>query len=410
MRILFLSHYFPPEGNAPASRVHAMTRRWVEAGHEVTVITCAPNVPDGKVYDGYRNRLCQREVIDGVEVIRVWTYLAANKGTARRIANFVSYMVTATLRGAFERRPDVLIATSPQFFCGWAGVLLGRLKAVPFVLEVRDLWPESIEAVGAMSNRKALALLERMEDWLYRAAKHIVTVGPGYRQRLLEKGVPDAKLSVIPNGVETRAYQPRPKDAALEAEFGLGGRFVCAYIGTIGMAHGLEVVLAAAEQLRQRGRTGVRFLIVGDGAARADLQAEADRRGLTGLVTFTGRRPKEQMPAFLATADACLVHLKRTPLFTTVLPSKIFEALAMKRPIILGVEGHVTSLLVESGGGLAIEPENGTQLADAVERLADNPTAAHQFGSEGHDYVLREYDLDKLAARYLDVLRRVSRV
>ena len=202
LRILFLSHYFHPEGNAPATRVTEMTRRWAAQGHDVTVITGVPNVPDGVVYPGYRNRWLQRETHAGVEVVRVWTYLAPNKGTARRILNYVSFMLTAALAGLFVRRPDVVIATSPQFFCGWAGVIVTALRRLPFVLEIRDLWPESIEAVGAMRNRRLLRFLEWLEQRMYAAASRIVTVGDGYRAKLIERGVDPERIDVIPNGVD----------------------------------------------------------------------------------------------------------------------------------------------------------------------------------------------------------------
>jgi len=234
LRILFLTHYFPPEGNAPASRVHAFCRRWVRRETDrmaVTVITCAPNIPDGKVYDGYRNRISQREQVDGIDVIRVWTYLAPNAGTVRRILNFVSYMVSATISAVFIRRPDVVIATSPQFFCGWAGVFVAWIRWAPFILEIRDIWPESIVAVGAMKQGRLLRVLEWLELRMYAAANHIVTVGDGYRRELLAKGVPDGKLTVITNGIDKELLQPREPDPMLLARFNPDGRFVCSYIG-----------------------------------------------------------------------------------------------------------------------------------------------------------------------------------
>src|SRR6185436_461198 len=320
MRIVFLSHYFHPEGNAPATRVTEMTRRWAAQGHDVTVITGVPNVPDGVVYEGYRNRWLQRESRDGVEVVRVWTYLAPNKGTARRIANYLSFMIAAAIAGLFVRRPDVVIATSPQFFCGWAGVIVSAVRRRPFVLEIRDLWPESIEAVGAMRNRRLLRFLEWLERRMYAAATWIVTVGDGYRAKLVERGIDPARIDVIPNGVDLSVFLAGADGAAVRTRYGLGERFVCAYLGTIGMGCGLDVVLRTAHLLRARGRDDVRFLLVGDGAVREELEARARAEGLLPLVQFTGRQPKGDMPAFLAATDACLVHLTRTELFKTVLP------------------------------------------------------------------------------------------
>jgi len=404
--ILFFTHYFPPEGNAPASRVHALCRHWLRDGQSVRVVTCAPNVPDGKVYDGYRNALWQAERVDGIDTRRVWTYLAPNQGTTRRILNYVSYLVSATIAGVCMRRPDVVIATSPQFFCGWAGAIVSWLRGLPFILEIRDIWPASIVTVGAMRNRRLLRLLEWLELRMYAAATHIVTVGEGYRDELRRKGVPVDKITVISNGVDQELFQPRHPDADLRARWGLDGQFVCAYVGTIGMASGLEVVLRAAGELAARGRTDIHFLIVGDGAVRGELEGEAARRGLHN-VTFTGRLDKRLIPPLLASVDVGLVHLKKRDLFTTVMPSKIFEAAAMAKPIILGVEGHAAALVQRAGCGICIEPENAEQLVAAVQRLADTPTLGAALGRAGREYFVRRFDRGALAAEYLELLRRV---
>ena len=399
MRILFLSHYFFPEGNAPATRVYELTRRWAEAGHEVTVVTSAPNVPNGVVYEGYRNRPFQRERIGGVSVWRVWTFLAANRGTARRILNFLSYAATATLAGLFAPKPDVVIATSPQFFCGWAGVVVSFLRRRPFVLEIRDIWPESIVAVEAMEPSRWIRALEWLELRMYAAADHIVTVGEGYRRKLVEKGVPAERLSIVPNGVDLAAFAPERATPWLRAEHDLGDRFVCAYVGTIGMGAGLEVVLSAARRLREAGRDDLRFALVGDGAEREDLEARAREEGLDSIV-FTGRVDKARIPGLLAEVDACLVHLRRTPLFQTVMPSKIFEASAQRRPIVLGVEGFAAELVSEAEAGLCIEPENDRQLLEALDRLAADPELASRLGDNGFERIARRFDFGELAVRY----------
>ncbi len=404
MRVLFLSHYFHPEGNAPATRVHQLTRRWAAAGHDVTVLTGVPNVPDGVVYEGYRNRWRQREQVDGVEVIRVWTWLAANKGTVRRILNFVSFLLTSVPCGLWLRRPDVVIATSPQFFCGWAGVLVAKARRLPFVLEIRDLWPESIEAVGALRAGRLLRLLEWLELRMYAAADLVVTVGDGYRRKLeQERGVPPERIRVLPNGVDLSTFQPRDDDGALRAHHGLGDRFVCSYVGTIGMGSGLEVVLRAARLLREQGRDDVRFLLVGDGAVREELEARARSEGLASVV-FTGRLPKARMPEVLAASDACLVHLTRTDLFKTVMPSKIFEASAMERPIVLGVEGFAAELVEAAGAGICIEPENADDLVEAVTRLAGDRDLARRMGAAGLERIAKRHDVSTLAREYEGLL------
>jgi glycosyltransferase involved in cell wall biosynthesis len=407
MRILFLSHYFFPEGNAPATRVYELSRRWVRMGHEVTVVTCAPNVPSGVVYPGYANRPCQREVVDGVDTRRVWTWLAANEGTFRRTANYVSFMLTGTLAALAAPRPDVLIATSPQFFCGWAGVLASGARRLPFVLEVRDLWPESIVAVGAMRPSRTIRLLEWLERRMYAAATRIVTVGEGYRRKLAERGVDPGRVELVPNGVDLAMFRGEADGSRVRREFGLGDAFVCAYVGTIGMGSGLDVVLRAGRLLYERGRDDVRLLLVGDGAIRERLEREARAAGLANVV-FTGRLDKARMPEVLAAADACLVHLARRELFTTVLPSKIFEAAAMARPIVLGVEGFATELVGGAGAGLLIEPENEAELVAAVLRLADDPALAKRLGEAGRSGIAARYDYDELAGRYADLLGKIA--
>ncbi len=409
MHILFLSHYFVPENNAPAARVHAMAREWARLGHRVTVLTGVPNVPTGVVYDGYENRCRQIEWIDGVRTARVWTYLAANKGRVRRGLNYLSYMATAGLAGMGLRpRADVVVATTPQFFAGWAGVPVSGAQRAPFVLEVRDIWPDSITAVGALPEGhvlvRALGLLERA---LYARADHIVAVGEGYRQNMIAKGVPPAKIDIVTNGVDADLFTPRPADPGLLSRLGLTGKFVITFAGTIGMASGLDVVLDGAEVLRQRGRADIAFLLIGDGAVRADLEAQARARRLEDAVVFTGLVPRAELPAYLASSDACLVHFRRQPLFGTILPSKFFEDAAMTKPILLGFEGAAREMLREADCGLAFEPGNGRELADAAVRLADNPDEARRLGANGRRYVLERFDRRRLARDYLAVLERV---
>lgn len=405
LNILFLSHYFPPEGNAPATRVFQMCRRWVKAGHEVRVVTGVPNVPTGKAYDGYKNRLSQRETMDGITVLRVWTYLAPNRGTVRRTLNYLSFMISALFAGLFTPRPDIIISTSPQFFCGWAGALVARLRRVPFVLEVRDLWPESIVAVNAMRSGLAIRFLGWLEQKLYAAAGLIVTVGDGYRRRLIERGVPSSKIAVITNGVDRETLKPGARDESLREKFGLAGKFVCAYVGTIGMACGLDVVLRAATLLKQQGRNDIAFLLVGDGAVLEALKKIAADQKLANVV-FAGLQPKPLIPALLATSDACLVHLRKQELFQSVLPSKLFEAAAMARPIILGVQGSAAGLLTDMNGGICIEPENEEELCSAVTRLSDDPSLARRMGESACRHVQEHFDLDRLASDYLSLLEQ----
>ncbi len=324
MRILFLSDNFPPESNAPATRLHEHAVRWVRAGHEVTVITCAPNFPEGKLYAGYRNAWRQVETIDGIRVVRVKTYITANEGFLRRTLDYMSFMAMAFVMGLFERRPDVVVSTSPQFFCAIAGWALSVAKWRPFVFELRDLWPASIVAVGAMATSPAIRALERIELFLYRRAAAVVSVTESFREDLVARGIDRAKIHVVINGVDLDRYEPRPRDAGLEREFGLEGKFVAGYMGTHGLAHALPGVLEAAERLRER--EDIVFFFAGSGAQRGTVERIVAERGLAN-VRLIPRQPKDRMPALWSACDVAIVPLRDNPVFATVIPSKILATI-----------------------------------------------------------------------------------
>ena len=411
MRVVFFSHYFSPEGNAPASRTYEHCKRWAAAGHQVTVVTCAPNVPGGVVYEGYKNRIWpQRETIDGVDVIRVWTYLAANSGNTKRILNYVSYMFSALLCFLFFcRRPNLIIATSPQFFCGWAGTIASWLKWCPFILEIRDIWPESIVTVGALKKTSLLVrILERLEKWMYRSANHIVTVGSGYQENVLSKVDIGDRISVVTNGVDLDVFSPQEPSAEFRQQHGLSDHFVCSYVGTIGMAHGLSVVVRAAKILKSMKRNDVMFCLVGDGAQREQIKKDAIESNVNDMIRFTGRLPKSDMPMVLASSDCLLVHLKKTDLFATVIPSKIFEAMAMERPLVMGVQGESADIVKDSGAGIAMESDNAQQLVDAVLALKEDHELRNRLCANGRQFVGQHYTRDSLAKKMLDVMKRVT--
>jgi len=380
-----------------------LAKRWAAAGHDVTVFTSAPNVPNGIVYDGYKNRWTTEEWLDGVRVIRIWTYIAPNKGTVKRIINYVSYMFSVLLHCLFMKKPDIMIATSPQFFCGWAGVLLHFFRRFPFVLEIRDIWPESMNAVNAGLPGPILAILGWMEKIMYRSANHIVTVGDGYVERLKERGVPENKISVIMNGVDQTLFYPRPVNHELLKKYGVDGKFICSYVGTIGMACGLQVILDAAEKLQEKGDDLVRFLLIGDGALKEELENESKRRNLRNVI-FTGRRPKEEIPEWIASSDVNLVHLKKSALFTSVMPSKIFESAGCGRPVIIGVDGFAKDFVLNANAGLAMEPENVENLLEVLSILVSRPELRNELGKNAYDNIVPKYNRDSQASKYLSIL------
>jgi glycosyltransferase involved in cell wall biosynthesis len=300
----------------------------------------------------------------------------------------------------------VIVSTSPQFFTACAAYVLSLFKRRPFVFELRDLWPDSIIAVGAMRESAAIRALKRLEYFLYRKAARIVSVTNSFKSVLSGNGVPADKIAVIRNGADLKGFTPGPKPDDLVEKHGLHGKFVAAYIGTIGMAHGLGTILEAAE--RMKANRSIAFVLVGDGAERVRLQQEAQRRDL-GNVIFAGSVGKDEIVRYWRLADAALVLLRDRPVFRHVLPSKIFEAMATERPIILGVLGESAALLESAGAGVVIQPESAEQLEQALLLLAADPEGCREFGRKGRRFVEAEFDRDKLAAAMLEELRSVAK-
>lgn len=405
MRILFLSDNFPPEGNAPATRLYEHAIRWVRAGHEVTVITCAPNFPEGRLFSGYRNDWRRVETVDGIRVVRVKTYITANEGFLKRTLDYMSFMLMATVMSLFERRPEVVVATSPQFFCAIAGWMVSVLKWRPFVFELRDLWPASIMAVGAMKKNPVIRLLERLELFLYRRADAIVSVTESFREDLAGRGIARDKIHVVINGVDLDRYEPRVRDADLAREFALEGKFVAGYMGTHGMAHALPKVLEAAQLLRDRD--DIAFFFAGSGAERATVERIVAERGLAN-VRLIPRQPKDRMPALWSLCDLAIVPLRDTPVFATVIPSKIFEAMGMGVPILMSLpEGEATGIIRRTGSGVCVAPEDAQAMAAEIGRLAKNTDEMAQLRATARA-VAPQFSRDALAARMLDILQRTA--
>ena len=376
----------------------------MESGHELTVITCAPHFPEGKVFQGYRN-IWAHETLDGVSVVRVPTYITANEGILKRSLNFVSYMVMAFFAGLLHRRTDLVVATTPQFFTAIGGWALATLRKKPFVLEVSDLWPASISAVGAIRQGRLLRLLEKIELFLYRQAHSIVALTQSFKDDMVRRGVDPRKISVVINGVDLSRYSPRPRNASLAREVGLkDSRLTVGYIGTLGLAHGLENVLEAARMLADEP---VQFLLVGAGAARAKLEAIASAKEVHNVI-FVPARPKERMPEFWSLCDVALVHLSGAPLFSTVIPSKIFEAMGMGLPVVLvAPAGEASRIIDAEGAGVCVPPAQPHELAKALLTLLQNPDQRDLL-KKNSLAAARHYTRQRQASAMLDVLTRVN--
>ena len=404
MHIIFLTHYFPPEGNAPASRTFENCKRWAAKGHKITVITGVPNVPDGVIYEGYKNRFFQWEEMNGIRVLRVWTYIAPNRGFLRRTLNYLSFMISSLIGFFLIKRGNLVIATSPQLLCGVAGYIISRLKRSPFILEVRDLWPESIIASEGLNSRKLIKIIKHVAVFLYRHSEKIVVVTESFKKIISQMGIPGEKIFVVKNGVDLTFFSQQDRENEVRNEFSLNGRFVISYIGTIGLAHALNQVLYAAESLRDR--KDIVFLLVGSGAERDILIREKENRHLDNVI-LVERQPKYIIPSFYAASDVCLVTLKNNPIFRTFIPSKIFEIMAMARPIILGVDGESREIVKKAKAGLCVEPENHIELKKAILRFYNHPEDVQKLGSNGHRFVEKYFDRDKLAKDYLEILTKV---
>ncbi len=408
MNLLFVSNYYPPEVTPPATRLYEHARTWVTDGGGVEVLASNPNFPEGQIYDGFDNRFGQT-VEEGVAVTRVPMYVAENRGMLRRTLSYMSFGAAAAWWGKKVRqKPAVVAATSPQFFCALGGYVLARRLGVPFVLEVRDLWPESILAVGAMRDSPVIRALEWLEKYLYKHSDHIVVVTHAFKDHVVSKGVDPAKVSIIKNGADLDAFEadaPDPAEAeALIAAHGMKGKFIASYIGTIGMAHRADILLEAAERCAD---PDVVFAVMGTGAEREALAQRAAERNLPNFVLLD-KQPRAVAQAFLAASDVSVVHLRDTPVFRTVLPSKIFDAMMLEKPIVLGVQGEARELVEASGAGVCVASESPQALADAVMALKNDPARYARLGQAGATYVRAHHDRKTLARRYWRILEDVA--
>jgi len=365
MRILFLTDNFPPETNAPATRTYEHCLKWTEMGYQVTVITCFPNFPEGIVFEGYKNKLFQKEDIDGITVIRVWSYISENTDFVKRIIDYVSYAITSFLFGLFVKT-DLIIATSPQFFTAISGRMLSVFKRSPWVMEVRDLWPDSIAAVGSMNkNSISFKFLKKIEHHLYLSASKIVVVTDSFKKYIItEHGIKHEKIGVFKNGVLINNFKKTDREKVINFKktLGIENKIVISYLGTHGLAHGLRFIL---ESISKISNPELHFLFIGNGAEKKNL-IEYSKNLHSKNFTFLESVTKSEIPLYIDISDYSLVNLKKSDEFKNVIPSKIFENIAMNKPILLGVEGESKELIENYQVGVCFEPENEKSFIDAI--------------------------------------------
>ncbi len=401
MHILFLTDNFSPEVNAPASRTFEHSREWVKAGHQVTIITCVPNFPTGKVFPGYRNKLWQSEIIEGIRVIRVWSYITSNSGFLKRILDYISFMPPAFFASLFVKKPDVVVGTSPQFFTVCAAYLVSLVKRKPFVFELRDIWPESIKAVGAMGDSFLIRVLEKIELFLYRKAGLIISVTDSFKRILIERGVDSHKIEVITNGVDSTRFIQSEKDRELIDELKLNGKFIAGYVGTHGMAHHLETLLDAAK-IAQDAKSNMILLLLGNGASKELLVLQAKKMKLENVI-FIDSVSRDEVARYWSVLDVSIIHLKKMELFESVIPSKLFECMAMGIPVLHGVRGESADIVTENEVGQVFEPENAQQLYNNLQYLKDNRDVLASMANNAI-VASKKYDRNVLAGELVDLL------
>jgi colanic acid biosynthesis glycosyl transferase WcaI len=407
LRILYLSQYFPPEVGATQTRAYEMARGLVRLGHQVTMIAEVPNHPHGVIQPEYRGRFSFREECDGIEVLRLWVSASPEKNFRSRMLFYLSFMLGASVAGLFlaRKRYDLVYASSPPLFVGGAALIISCLRRIPLIFEVRDLWPESAVQLGELSHPLAICLATFLEEVCYRRARHIVVVTQGIYDRLVERGYASTSLTIVPNGANTELYTPQSINQTLRHHLGIpSDQFVIIYAGLHGLAHGLEIALQAAHQLRDR--PDILFLFIGDGPQKAALIQMAREMGLPN-VRFYAAVPESDLPAYIALADVGLDTRRRIGISQGTLPVKMFSYMACARPVILSIDGEAVKLLDRARAGVAVPPESPGDLAEAILNLQANPAARVAFGRNGRAFVEANFSRQKLACQLEELLRTI---
>lgn len=408
MKLLFLTDNFPPEVNAPATRTYEHCREWVKEGIDVTVITCAPNFPFGKTYDGYKNKLYQTEEIDGIKVIRVWSFMAPNKGFILRIVDFISFSITSFMVGLFQKT-DIIIATSPQFFTAMSGRALSFFKRKKFVLEIRDLWPEQILASTNLKRNAFIKYLEWEELKCYKRANLIVTVTNSYVNTIVNRGIGKSKFEIIKNGVDKNKFKPLKKDKELLKKYNLHDKFVIGYIGTHGLSQNLSFIIDGIFEFNKttpKTKQDTCFLFVGEGAEKEKIRKKTEDLNIQNVI-FVDQIKKEEMPKYLSLLDISLVPLKKAELYFSVIPSKIFELSAMNIPILLGVDGEARKLIEKYNCGLFYEPDSTESFLKQLNVLISNKNDIISKYKQGCEMLSLDYDRKRLALKLLNRIEKL---
>jgi len=404
MDILIITENFYPERNAPSKRLYDHAIEWIKLGHKITVLTGVPNAPKGKVFKGYKNKIYQSENLDGIDVKRVWTYIAKNEGFLFRSLDFISFMISSLFAGLFLKRFDRIVVSSPQFLPVISGFIIAKIKSTSFVLEIRDLWPDSIVAVGSIKKESSIIkILDRIAKYIYKKSDLIVVVTNSFKSHLISIGIDKHKIIVITNGFNfQKTLIPNRSIEDIHREYNISTKkTIVSYIGTIGMSHGIKIILEAADTLKN-----TIFLIIGEGSEKKSLQIIAKNKKIKN-VKFIDSISWQEIVNINQVIDYNLIHLRNLDLFETVIPSKIFESMALKKPIIAGLIGESLDIINESKSGISIQPENSQSLVNGINYLENNPEKSEQITANGFTLVSEKYNRKNLAKKMIKDIEKI---
>lgn len=398
---IILTQYYPPETGAPQNRLHSLAKFLVRNGTSVKVVTALPNYPKNEIYPEYRNKYSVLETLDGVAVYRTWIFVSRSRSVMARLLNYFSFVITSFFRLLFLPRPDYLICESPPLFLGFTAVIISWLKGSRLVFNVSDLWPESAEKLQIISSKSLISLAYTLEKWVYKNSYLISGQTKGIVASI-EIRFPFKKVVWFPNGVDFDFFEGKHEDFLWRKALSINDTdFVLLYAGIIGHAQGLDVILNAAKILKD---TPVKFVIVGDGPEKDRLVQKAGEESLKNVL-FYPNLEKAKIPSLIKACDAYIVPLKKLDLFKGAIPSKLFEPLALGKPILLGVDGEARQLFIEEGkAGLYFEPEDADELVDRIKVLISNPALLVSLGEQGQRYVKEHFDRQRIHEKFLQHL------
>ncbi|MFA6809157.1 MAG: glycosyltransferase family 4 protein [Eubacteriales bacterium] len=401
MRILLLTQYFPPEKGAAQVRLFELAKGLKNYGHEVTVVTAFPNHPTGVIPEEYRGKFFVKEKADGLTILRSCIYPVKRGRFWLRLLNYFSFVFSSLIGILKSGKQDLIVVESPPLFIGFSALFASMVKRAPFIFNISDLWPESAVQLGLVTNKYMIGITEKLESYIYRKAFKLSTQTKGIIESLKKKGISEKDILFLPNGVDTELFSLREKDSQLVNSLGLEGKYIILYAGTMGYAHGMEVILEAAELLQEN--LEILFLLVGDGSERPRLEMLAKKKALLNVL-FVDFQPLEEVPRYYSLSSINLSTLRRYKLAEGVRPSKVFPSLASGQPLIYVGEGEGAEIVKESGGGIVIEPENPELLARTVLELKNNPEYCRELAEKGRDYVVKNYSWNSIISNWLTQL------